>query len=45
MYVINIFFYDGTYLEHRVNCECPNDWVVSNYHHNDFWDFTFYQAS
>ena len=44
MHQITIYF-DGTltnFTIHKVKCNCPIDWVMNNYHCNDFYDFTYY---
>jgi len=42
-YKITIYFHDGSTKTHSVTCNCPIDWVVDNYDHDSFDDFTFYQ--
>ena len=44
MYNITIYLNDTLTkkITHKVQCDCPVDWVISNYHHESFFDFTYY---
>ena len=44
MYNITIYLDDTLTkkITHKVQCDCPIDWVISNYHHESFFDFTYY---
>jgi len=40
-YLITVILIDGTKINHTVLCNCPIDFVVDHYHHDDIEDFTF----
>lgn len=40
-YVITITMNNHRVRQHIVFCDCPIDWVVDNYHHDDMLDWTW----
>lgn len=42
-YLFTITLVDHTIEQHVAYCDCPIDWVVSNYHHDDMLDWAWIQ--
>ncbi len=40
-YLITVILIDGTKINHTALCNCPIDFVVDQYHHDDIVDFTY----